>query len=165
MTAAQARAFAEQAHGAQTYGDAPYVVHLDAVAALVPPQPEALKVVAYLHDVLEDTETTADALQARFGPVVAQAVEHLTDPPGPRRADRKEALHRRLSALSIEDTAAALALHVKAADRLANVRACVRTGDARLALYRREHAVFRAAAYRPGLCDPLWAELDTLLQA
>jgi hypothetical protein len=30
-------------------------------------------------------------------------------------------------------------------------------------VYRSEQATFRSAAYRPGLCDPLWSELEQLL--
>jgi hypothetical protein len=29
--------------------------------------------------------------------------------------------------------------------------------------YYGEHPTFRAAAFRAGQCDPLWAELDSLL--
>jgi len=32
-----------------------------------------------------------------------------------------------------------------------------------MAVYRNEHASFKRSAYREGLCDPLWLELDTLL--
>jgi hypothetical protein len=30
-------------------------------------------------------------------------------------------------------------------------------------MYRREHPAFREAAYRPGLCDELWREMDRIL--
>lgn len=153
------RAFAQQAHGAQTYGEQPYVVHLDAVAELVGADAQ-LQAVAYLHDVLEDTDVTAEMLAERFGPVVTAAVELLTDPHAPTRAQRKALLHTRLHAASSSDASGRAALVVKAADRLANVRACVATGDRRLDAYRREHPAFRSAAHRAGLCDALWAELD-----
>jgi hypothetical protein len=53
---------------------------------------------------------------------------------------------------------------VKAADRLANVRSClVDQHNGMLAVYRKEHPTFRRAAYREGLCEPLWRELDALL--
>ena len=57
-----------------------------------------------------------------------------------------------------------LALVVKAADRLANVRACIadRKRDL-LDVYRDEQEAFRRAAFRPGLCDALWTELDAAL--
>ena len=56
-----------------------------------------------------------------------------------------------------------VALCVKAADRLANLQACLRNGDTvRLVRYRREHQRFRDAAYRAGLCEPLWLQLERL---
>ncbi len=158
-----ARTFAAEAHGAQTYGSQPYVVHLDAVAALVPDDP-SLQAVAYLHDVLEDTGVQQSTIAARFGDDIAEAVALVTDPEAPGRSARKAKLHVRLSALGVDDPASALALHVKVADRLANVRCCADSGDPRLAMYRQEHQEFRAAAYRAGLCDALWDELDALLQ-
>lgn len=156
------RSFAAQAHGTQTYGSEPYVVHLDAVAALVPQSPE-LRAVAYLHDVLEDTDVQRDTIAQRFGSTVAEAVALVTDPDGPNRRARKAKLHARLSALGVETPANALALHVKVADRLANVRRCAESGDTKLGMYRDEHEAFRSAAHRAGLCDALWTELDALL--
>ncbi|MBV1861611.1 MAG: HD domain-containing protein [Nannocystaceae bacterium] len=158
-----ARAFAAEAHGTQTYGSEPYVVHLDAVAALVPDEPD-LRAVAYLHDVLEDTDVEQHTLAQRFGPEVAEAVALVTDPQAPNRRARKAKLHARLSVLGVDSPASALALHVKVADRLANVRCCTQSGDPRLMVYRQEHEEFRPAAYRAGLCDALWDELDALLR-
>ena len=77
------------------------------------------------------------------------------------RAERKAGTYARLATVAGPGE---LALVVKAADRLANVRSCV--VDQRCGLwevYRSEHADFRRAAYREGLCDPLWEELDALL--
>ena len=55
---------------------------------------------------------------------------------------------------------------VKVADRLANVRTCLIDDRRGLReVYSREHPAFRRAAYREGLCEPLWVELDTLLEA
>jgi (p)ppGpp synthase/HD superfamily hydrolase len=153
------REFAVAAHGAQRYGDGPYSVHLDAVAAIAGPEHEA---VAYLHDVLEDTEADAAELALRFGAHVMACVVLLTDPEGPNRRARKALLHERLRRVGPELHAA---LVVKAADRLANVRASAANNPGLLAMYAGEHAEFRAAAYRAGLCDAIWAELDELLAA
>ncbi|MCA9689830.1 MAG: HD domain-containing protein [Nannocystaceae bacterium] len=162
MSAAAARAFAIAAHGDQRYGARPYATHLDAVAALVDGD-EALQVIAYLHDVVEDTAVTLAEVEARFGADVARCVALLTDPPLPTRRARKRAAY---AALAQVDAAApeARALVVKVADRLANVRSCVADENpGLLAMYRREHAAFRAAARREGVAAALWAELDALL--
>ena len=79
-----------------------------------------------------------------------------------RPAERKAVTYARLAKVS---GATELALVVKAADRLANVRCCVADQRRRLwEVYRNEHPCFRQAAYRDGLCEPLWTELDALLQ-
>ncbi len=57
-----------------------------------------------------------------------------------------------------------LALVVKVADRLSNVRACVDDANRRLwDVYRGEQVMFKASAFRLGLCDDLWLELEGLL--
>jgi hypothetical protein len=56
-----------------------------------------------------------------------------------------------------------LALIVKTADRLANVRAARSNNPRLLAVYRSEHPAFRPAAWRPSLAVSLWKELDGLL--
>lgn len=157
----KARSFALAAHGAQMYGSRPYAFHLDAVARLLAPWGAEAQVIAYLHDVVEDTPVSEGEISQHFGALVADCVSLLTDPPGKLRAERKARAYAKLAGVS---GAGELALVVKTADRLANVRCCLI--DDRRALhevYRGEHAAFRAAAYRPGLCDALWAELDTLL--
>ncbi len=151
------REFAIRAHGEQRYGDQPYSVHLDAVAAIAGPAYEAI---AYLHDVLEDTEASADEIERLFGGEVRRSVELLTDPDGPNRATRKRLLHERLRAAGPELHGA---LVVKAADRLANLRESAANNPGLLAMYRREHEAFREAAYRSGLCDALWDEMRELL--
>ena len=163
--AVRARAFSLAAHGEQRYGDQPYSVHIDAVAALAAtaaPAGHAAQVIAYLHDVAEDTAVALTDIAANFGPDVAACVALLTDGQG-TRAERKAASHRKLAATP---DAYRIALLVKTADRLANVRACV-AADRRdkLAIYAAEHNAFRHAAHRAGLRDALWSELDELLGA
>jgi (p)ppGpp synthase/HD superfamily hydrolase len=157
----QARSFAIKAHAEQKYGDHPYSVHLDAVAALAAPYGEEAVVVAYLHDTAEDTDTTIAEIESSFGPKIAACVSLLTDEPGANRKERKAKTYAKLAGVRGPNE---LALVVKAADRLANVRACLADRKQSLwQLYRSEHAVFKASAYRPGLCEPLWVELDSLL--
>jgi guanosine-3',5'-bis(diphosphate) 3'-pyrophosphohydrolase len=79
MLAEQARAFVVNAHGEQKYGDRPYAYHLDAVAVIATPFGEEAVVVAYLHDTVEDTATTLEEVEAKFGAKVAVCVALLTD--------------------------------------------------------------------------------------
>lgn len=159
--AAQARAFAVAAHADQMYGQHPYVHHLDAVASIAEPFGETAVVAAYLHDTVEDTAATKQQIDELFGTVVAECVALLTDQAGADRAERKRKTYAKLGQVQGQ---LEVALIVKAADRLANVRACVQDRNERLlTVYRNEHAMFRQAAYRPGLCDAIWNELDVAI--
>ncbi|MGE0497796.1 MAG: HD domain-containing protein [Ramlibacter sp.] len=157
----EARSFAVTAHTDQKYGEHPYSYHLDQVAELAKPYGEEAVVIAYLHDIAEDTETTISEIERRFGSRIAQCVLLLSDEPGANRKERKAKTYAKLATVSGPNE---VALLVKAADRLANVRACVKDRKRSLwQLYQSEQATFRAAAYRPRLCDPLWSELEKLL--
>lgn len=159
----QARAFALAAHGDQMYGARPYSFHLDAVVRLLSPYGIEAQVIGYLHDVVEDTEVSEAEIRQHFGRLIAECVGLLTDAPGANRAERKARTYARLATV---DGPAELALVVKVADRLANVRTCLIDDRRGLReVYRGEHPAFRRAAYREGLCEPLWVELDTLLEA
>ena len=75
--------FATAAHRGQIrkYTQEPYIEHPKRVAALVKTvahTPEMLAA-AYLHDVVEDTEVSIQDIKSRFGSLVAQLVEELTD--------------------------------------------------------------------------------------
>lgn len=157
--AAKAREFAAVAHEGQTYGpDEPYTAHLDAVAALVG-EDETAQAIAYLHDVVEDTLVTLTEIEFLFGPFVAACVALVTDEVGHNRKERKLKTNTKLSGVCNSEYF--VALLVKAADRTANVEACVRKGNTSLLqMYRKEHAAFREAVYRPDLCDHLWSRIE-----
>ncbi len=155
----RAREFAIEAHGDQRYGSHPYSVHLDAVAELAEEYGEEAQVVAYLHDVVEDTPVGLDAIADAFGRRIADCVAILTDAPGSDRKERKRKTYDRMARVTGD---LELALVVKAADRLANMRACVADGDERLAVYKQEHPRFQEAAYRRNLCEALWAEMTEI---
>ena len=181
----RALAIAEAAHAGQSYGDRPYMDHVRTVAGFCVRWGEDAQVIALLHDVVEDTAVTLDNVGAVFGRHVEECVALVSDPPAGTRAERKAAMCARLAAAG---EAHHDALVVKVADRLANVAACHASEEAalvaalnadpreppkvnpdlarsrnKLARYRQEHPAFRRAAYRPGLCDDLWEQLDALI--
>jgi (p)ppGpp synthase/HD superfamily hydrolase len=163
MNPSEARAFAVQAHTDQQYGDQPYSVHLDAVAELVKPFGEQAEIIAFLHDVVEDTQVLLETIKIQFGDFIAECVGLLTDAPGATRKERKTKTYARLAQVS---GPAELALIVKTADRLANVTACITDGKQSLwDMYKEEHPAFRAAVFREGLCDMLWVRLDSVLSS
>lgn len=156
-----ARRFAVRYHGDQKYGIRPYVYHLDMVADLLVPYGIEARILGYLHDLREDTAVWPRQIYLEFGLPMLEYCELLKDPGGETRAEKKEALHARLARVKESHF---LALIAKVADRLANVRVSVADECAdKLEMYRREHAEFRHAVYRPGLCDPLWIQLDELI--
>lgn len=156
----KARAFAITAHKDQQYGKDPYSVHLDAVAAIAKPYGETAQVIAYLHDVVEDTPVSIDDIEREFNLLVAKSVAILSDEPGPNRQTRKRKTYEKMASITGE---LEIALLVKAADRLANMQACVSNNNKRLTdIYQSEYPVFRQSAYRENSCDEIWAKLDTL---
>ena len=104
----RAYTFAMAAHEAvgqvRKYTGEPYIVHPVEVASIVKAVPgatEEMIAAAYLHDVVEDTQVGIDTIIHLFGPVVADYVHQLTDPPkvegGPNRKARKALDRQRLA--------------------------------------------------------------------
>ncbi|PSW20207.1 phosphohydrolase [Photobacterium sanctipauli] len=160
----KARTLARAKHKGQMYGDVPYFIHLEAVARLASPFGTDAMIVAQLHDVVEDTATSIEEIFADFGFIVADAVKYISDSNIEDRALRKKEINLRLSSLDTAEEAARIALIVKACDRLANVRASLKTSENYFAIYQKEHAAFRESVYRKGLCEAIWWELDNLLR-
>src|SRR5689334_6061458 len=143
-----ARSFAIAAHGDQMYGDQPYIVHLDAVVAVLAAFGDEVQIAGYLHDVVEDTDVPLEKVREEFGDRIADWVALVTDEKGVNRKERKARTNTKLAAISGDDE---MALVVKAADRLANLRASKEGGaGSKLDMYRREHLAFREAVFRPG---------------
>lgn len=160
-----AEEFARWAHAAQRYGEKPYSAHLEEVVEIIRSRSSGdpqLETIGWLHDVLEDTPVTPTFLEEIFGEEVSKNVALITDPNVVDRAERKKVLNLRLRLASVATFARALI--AKTADRLANVRASLREDNKEMVkLYKDEYPAFREAAYRPGLCDEWWEELDRAL--
>lgn len=157
----RARKYALRAHGGQKYGEEPYVNHLDEVVLLLAPYGETAQIVGYLHDVVEDTEVTRVQISTDWHDPISRLVGLVTDEHGRNRRERKDLTNDKLRRVTGLDTTA---LIVKAADRLANLRRSAKdVAGGKLDMYRREHPAFREAAYRPDLCDELWAEMDGII--
>ena len=73
----KAESFASMMHEGQfDRGGIPYIEHPRFVASKVSGEKE--KVVAWLHDVVEDTEATAEQIREMFGDEIADAVDVMT---------------------------------------------------------------------------------------
>ncbi len=128
--------FAAQAHAGQTRntGDAsapevPYIVHPRAVRDLLlteHPDPGArepwILAAALLHDVLEDCDVTHEAMTGLFGSDVSAAVRALSKElkatPGAKTTDEQYWSRLARSPLGVRQ--------VKAADRIDNLRSCLK---------------------------------------
>lgn len=153
-----ARQFAIDSHGDQKYGDLPYIKHLDDVVDLLAPYGEDYQIVGYLHDVLEDTTVSEDVCRETFGNDIVDAMLVCKDEAGHNRKERKAKTNEKLR-LSNN----VIGLVVKAADRLANMKNSFETNKSLFKMYAKEYEVFKEAAYREGLCDEFWEEMDGLL--
>ncbi len=119
----QAMHFAADRHRDQRRKDvqaSPYINHPIAVAEILCAVGQVRDVVTIaagiLHDTIEDTETTAADLMARFGAEISAVVEEVTDDKNLSRDDRKR--------LQIEKAhlKSAHARLVSLADKICNVR-------------------------------------------
>ena len=156
----KARKFAIERHGDQKFGEYPYFMHLDEVANIAKDYGENAEIVAYLHDVIEDTKTDIREIENEFGCFIANCVSILTDESGQNRKERKMKTYLKMSKVSSDFE---VALIVKAADRLANLKACIRANnDNLLNMYKSESQVFKQSVYRENICEPLWQEIEKI---
>ena len=164
-----ARDFATAAHGEQKYGDKPYVAHLSAVRAVLSDFgfEGDLGVAAWLHDVLEDTPTTAAQLELMFGSAVTRLVFAVTGQ-GRNRKERNEDVYNKLGDFP-------MAVVLKLADRIANAETSAKDNPKLHAMYCKEYPDFRRklrlasffAGNLPGIdakvVESMWARLDKVL--
>jgi (p)ppGpp synthase/HD superfamily hydrolase len=118
-----ALAFAARAHDGvlRKYGDEPYIVHPQRVAATLAALnfDDEVIAAALLHDVVEDCGVAADELAQRFGDRVARLVLEVTDlsrPEDGNRRIRKAKDRDHLAAASADGQS------IKFADLIDNVR-------------------------------------------
>jgi (p)ppGpp synthase/HD superfamily hydrolase len=117
----RALAFATLAHHGQKrkYSGQPYIVHPIEVAEIVRTveHDDEMLAAALLHDVVEDTDVTIEAIKSEFGEGVADLVDDLTDVSEPRDGNRKvrKAMDREHSART-----SARAQTIKLADLISN---------------------------------------------
>ena len=103
----------------------PYINHVIAVVHTLATVGEITEpvtlVAAALHDTVEDTKTSSQELEDRFGPEVRRVVQEVTDDKSLPKAERKK--------LQIEHAARASsrAKMIKLADKTSNLRAIVQS--------------------------------------
>jgi hypothetical protein len=165
-------ALAIASHDGQRWGDKPYRAHLKAVHGVLKrfgfgPRTSILGLklgtAAWLHDILEDTHVTREAVEKVAGKEITDLVFALSnDPerPGVSEAERKRAIFERIGAR--RETRI-----LKLADRIANVEESLVNehlgADSKIEKYRREWPDFKKYLYRRGEADAMWRYLERLL--
>jgi len=119
----EALQYATKAHAGQTRsGGDPYISHPVRVANHIRQYKQshnldALISAAYLHDTIEDTDTTQEVLHDLFGGLVASLVQELTsDPAQIKKMGKAAYLSHKMAVMS------SYGLVIKLADRLDNVK-------------------------------------------
>jgi (p)ppGpp synthase/HD superfamily hydrolase len=155
-----ARKFAIGAHDGQMYGDEfPYKVHLGAAVSVLAHYEisnPVLKCAVWLHDTLEDTDTTYNDLVMYFGSDVADVVSAVTKPEGMTRREADKITLPRIRA----DWRAVI---VKLCDRISHVE----SGGKKVGMYVKEHTAFKGALITAEIpemfqdvVNRMWARLD-----
>lgn len=142
MAINRASFFALEAHGDQKYGDEPYGVHLQEVAGIVAEYTNDETVIdaAWLHDVIEDTNTTFDDLRREFNLETALIVWACSGE-GANRKEKQQSIIDKLRQYK-------KGWLVKASDRLANLRRTIKEDRKdKFEMYVKEHDKFMEGAY------------------
>ena len=151
--------FAAEKHKDQKYGSNNYTSHLSDVVRTLKEfgvTDVDMLSAAWLHDVVEDTDTSVDEIKNMFNDRVADLVWRVTNEPGKNRAERHEKTYAKIKASPD-------ALRLKLADRIANVRTSKVDNEKLFKMYKKEYKGFKNELYSSGLHEDMWNELDRLI--
>lgn len=140
----RAKEFATRKHAeakhVRKYTGEPYINHPAAVVEIVRsvPHTEAMIAAAWLHDVVEDTDTTLSEITDLFGIEVGVFVENLTDVSKPEDGNRttRKALDREHTAKAVPP-----AKTIKLADLIDNSRSILERDPEFARVYFKEKAL------------------------
>lgn len=154
-----AKQFAISKHGRQKYGEVPYIIHLNHVVSVLGEHgyanDDVIMSAGWLHDTIEDTDTTHAMLVLEFGKEIADIVWAVSSEPGKNR----QAKFRNTAPKIISKEKA---LIVKLADRIANTEASLANNPKLYQMYKKEFSAFYKLLYRGEL--PMWETLRKLNQ-
>lgn len=130
-----ARQYAIEKHKDQKYGEHPYVYHLDQVynIAVEMNLGEDYMIAAYLHDVLEDTDTTKKELEEIFGKHITEMVFAVSGF-GVNREERQNDIKIKMALYP-------KSIDLKMIDRIANGRSSKVNKIKLFNTYQKEHIV------------------------
>ena len=142
----------------------PYITHPVAVAQVLAEQGMDFKtlVAAILHDTVEDTPLTAEAIAADFGQTVAELVEGVTKLDKLKFRDRQEAAAESFRKMLLAMSRDLRVILIKLADRLHNMRTLgAQSPESRRRIARETLEIYAPIAQRLGM-NMVKAELQDL---
>jgi (p)ppGpp synthase/HD superfamily hydrolase len=155
--------FAIAKHGTQKYGEHPYSYHLNYVVNILKEygyaEDDAIISSAWLHDTIEDTDTTYEMIVSEFKQEIADIVWAVTNEPGKNRMEK-------FAKTAPKIIANKKALILKLADRITNTEFNFEHDSRIYQVYRREFPQFKQLLYREQDIDILamWNRLISLSQ-
>jgi Guanosine polyphosphate pyrophosphohydrolases/synthetases len=157
--------FAYQLHEGQfRVSGEPYIIHPVAVADLLRDIGASAGVIAagFLHDVVEDTEVTAEEIEQHFGAEVRALVEGVTKLGGIHFTNHTEAQAENLRRMFLAMASDIRVVLVKLADRLHNMRTIAALKpEKQLRIARETREIYAPLANRLGIGRLKW-ELEDL---
>lgn len=162
MLIKRAEEFARLVHRNQYYSELPYYVHLKEVYLTLLDfgvTDESILAASWLHDSIEDTETTYETLLTQFGKEIADLVQAVTNEKG---RSRKDILEK--TAPKIVNNEAALV--IKLADRIVNTEFSIDKNEKLYKMYEKEFPRFKELLYSKTstkyFIPMLWEHLENL---
>ena len=151
----RAWAVGASAHAGQTRKSGePYITHPMAVATVLAEQRVDVEtlIAAILHDTLEDTPLSREAIVSEFGETVAELVDGVTKLDKLQFADRQEAAAESFRKMLLAMARDLRVILIKLADRLHNMRTLgAQTEEARQRIARETLEIYAPIAQRLGM--------------
>lgn len=159
----QAREFTLKAHASQVYAKIyPYFKHLEDVYNVLirfgfnEKQHLNLLIASFLHDVLEDTNTSYNDIKKVFGEEIAEIVFCMSDEMGRDRKEKKAKTYPKIR--SNPDS-----VILKVADRIANAEFSTSEKSSQANMYRKEYKDFEYHLRIHNQIDLMWEHLKHVL--
>lgn len=151
------------AHTKQKYGPHPYSYHLEQVEMVLNRfgfvDDWDLRIAAWLHDIIEDTQISYDMLCSQFSVEIVDIVYAVTNEMGRNRKERFEKTYPKIKANK-------KALILKLADRIANIEYSKGANTDFIKMYIREWATFENMLFDANETDKriitMWNYLKSL---
>lgn len=160
----KARTYAQRVHNIQAYGECyPYYKHLEDVYNVLlkfgfsEEKDLDILVAAWLHDSIEDTNTSYSDLKKEFGENIAEIVFCMTDEMGRNRKEKKAKTYPKIRSNS-------KSVILKVADRIVNTEFSKSQQSPQFEMYKKEFEEFQYHLRIYRQIDEMWNHLDSLLK-